>query len=114
ASLKRSLAVTRAHSPWVVLKFGGTSVSSLANWKNIASVVRKRSASGAPVLVVHSAVTKMTDALEKLLETALQQKHEEQLAVIEKRHRDLCAELSIGVGPELQKYFTELKQIASG
>ena len=97
--------MTRAHSPWIVLKFGGTSVSTLPNWKNIASIVKKRGAAGAPVLVVHSAVTKITDHLEKLIEAALQQKHEEVLAVIEKRHRDLCEELSIPVSPELQKYF---------
>ncbi len=106
--------MTRAHSPWVVLKFGGTSVSTLPNWKNIASIVKKRSAAGAPVLVVHSAVTKVTDMLEKLLEAALQQKHEEAVAVIEKRHRDLAAELGIGVSPELEKYFSELRQIAAG
>src|SRR5689334_2186119 len=112
--INEGLTVTRAHSPWIVLKFGGTSVSTLLNWQNIASIVKKRGASGAPVLVVHSAVTKITDALEKLIETALQQKHEEQLALIEKRHRDLCNELSIGVSPQLEKYFTELRQIAAG
>jgi diaminopimelate decarboxylase/aspartate kinase len=106
--------VARAHSPWVVLKFGGTSVSSLANWKNIAAVVKKRSATGAPVLVVHSAVSGITDKLEKLLEAALQQKADEAMAVIEKRHRDLAAELGVAVGPELEKHFSELKQIAAG
>ena len=28
-------------SAWIVLKFGGTSVSSLANWRNIAKVIEK-------------------------------------------------------------------------
>jgi diaminopimelate decarboxylase/aspartate kinase len=106
--------VTRAHSSWVVLKFGGTSVSSLANWKNIASVVKKRSTTGSPVLVVHSAVTGITDKLEKLLEAALQRKHEAALAVIEKRHRDLAAELGVPVGPALEQHFAELQRIAAG
>ncbi|HEY5102879.1 MAG TPA: hypothetical protein VII70_08860, partial [Steroidobacteraceae bacterium] len=53
---------------WIVLKFGGTSVSSLANWTNIAEVVRQRRASGARVLLVHSALTGMTDRLEQLLD----------------------------------------------
>jgi aspartokinase len=30
----------RDQSSWVVLKFGGTSVSNLANWRNIAAVAR--------------------------------------------------------------------------
>jgi len=106
--------VTRAHSSWVVLKFGGSSVSTLATWKNIAAVVKKRSATGAQVLVVHSAVTGITDKLEKLLDAALQQKHEEALAVIEKRHRDLAAELGIAVSAELEKHFSDLRQIAAG
>jgi len=106
--------VTRAHSSWVVLKFGGTSVSSLGNWRNIASVVKARRATGAQVLVVHSAVTGITDKLEKLLDSALQHKHEDAMAAIESRHRELAAELGIEVGPELERHFADLKQIAAG
>ena len=58
----------RPVTSWIVLKFGGTSVSSLANWRNIAEVLRQRRATGARVLVVHSALTGMTDRLEKLLD----------------------------------------------
>ena len=35
-----------SHSKWVVLKFGGTSVSSVANWKNVAGVLKERLAEG--------------------------------------------------------------------
>ena len=48
---------------WVVLKFGGTSVSNLANWRNIAAIVNDRRASGLRVIVVHSAVSGITDRL---------------------------------------------------
>jgi diaminopimelate decarboxylase/aspartate kinase len=106
--------VARALSPWVVLKFGGTSVSSLTNWQNIASVVKARVAAGERVLVVHSAVSGITDKLEKLLEAAFQQKHEEAMAAIEDRHRKLAADLGIPVPPEVEKHFTELRQIAAG
>ncbi|HEV7714388.1 MAG TPA: hypothetical protein VGO53_02265, partial [Steroidobacteraceae bacterium] len=106
--------MARALSSWVVLKFGGTSVSSLANWKNIADVVKARVADGAAVLVVHSAVTGITDKLEKLLDAALQQKHEEAFAVIETRHRQLAADLGVAVSPALERHFSELKQIAAG
>jgi diaminopimelate decarboxylase/aspartate kinase len=50
-------------SPWIVLKFGGTSISTLTNWRNIATVVRQRLDDGARVMVVHSAVTGITDRL---------------------------------------------------
>ncbi len=47
--------------PWVVLKFGGTSVSSVANWKNIALTVRERLAEGVRPVIVHSALSGITD-----------------------------------------------------
>jgi bifunctional diaminopimelate decarboxylase / aspartate kinase len=106
--------VSRAAPAWVVLKFGGTSVSSLANWRNIATVARARRASGVRVLVVHSAITGITDRLEKLLAAALEKKHDEALAGIESRHRQLAAELGVDVGMELEKQFAELRQIAIG
>jgi bifunctional diaminopimelate decarboxylase / aspartate kinase len=104
----------RASSRWVVVKFGGTSVSTLANWRNIALVVRRRLESGNRVLVVHSAITRITDQLEKLLVSALAGKPEEALKAIEDRHVQLTTELGVGVSPQLQGYFDELRQMASG
>jgi diaminopimelate decarboxylase/aspartate kinase len=104
----------RGGSPWIVLKFGGTSVSGLDNWRNIAAVVRARLADGARVLVVHSAVSGVTDRLEKLLAAALGAAHEPVLASIEERHRALAEELGVGVSAELEDYFAVLRQMASG
>ncbi len=104
----------RSASRWVVVKFGGTSVSSLANWRNIALVVKRRLESGARVLVVHSAITKITDMLEKLLLAAEAGNPEEALKAIEDRHVQLTTELGVGVSPQLQGYFDELRQMANG
>ncbi len=104
----------RGGSAWIVLKFGGTSVSGLENWRNIAAVVRARLADGARVLVVHSAVSGVTDRLEKLLAAALGAAHEPVLASIEERHRALAEELGIGASAELEDYFAVLRQMASG
>ncbi len=104
----------RSDARWIVLKFGGTSVSTLANWRNIAAVARKRQAEGAQVLIVHSAVSKITDQLEKLLAAALLGEHEEVLDAIEARHLQLCEELGVGRSAQLDGYFTELRQIAQG
>jgi diaminopimelate decarboxylase/aspartate kinase len=106
--------VARANSSWMVLKFGGTSVSSLANWRNIAKVVHARRAAGTQVLVVHSAISGITDRLEKLLESALQRDYESTLKAIEDRHRQLAAELNVPVGEALERHFLELRQIAAG
>jgi len=99
---------------WIVLKFGGTSVSSLANWRNIAQITRSRLATGARVLIVHSAVTGITDKLEKLIESALRGSQEEVFAAIQERHRRLAAELQIPVSAALERQFQELGRSAPG
>jgi bifunctional diaminopimelate decarboxylase / aspartate kinase len=106
--------VTRTASDWIVLKFGGTSVSSLANWRNIARVAAARRAEGARVLIVHSAVTGITDRLEKLLAAARGEAQEEELRIIDERHRRLAAELDIRLGPDYERRLAELRQIAAG
>jgi bifunctional diaminopimelate decarboxylase / aspartate kinase len=101
-------------SHWVVLKFGGSSVSSAANWSNIANIVKARLAEGLQPVVVHSAVAKITDSLEQLLAKALSSGWESALEAIVTRHRDLALELGITPGPELEEQFNRLRQIASG
>ena len=102
-------------APWIVLKFGGTSVSTRANWLNIARVVANRRAEGARVLLVHSAITGITDRLEQLLDAALAGTHAEVLAAIEARHHALARELQLGTDTgELDRHLDELRQIAAG
>src|ERR1700719_2555381 len=103
----------RPVTSWIVLKFGGTSVSSLANWRNIAHILRQRRATGARVLVVHSALTGMTDRLEMLLDPRYAHATHPMLAAIEERHRELAAELAIPVSAELVREFAELRRMAA-
>ena len=103
----------RSASSWIVLKFGGTSVSSLENWRNVARVVRQRRAAGARVLVVHSALSGVTDALEELLDPAHAHEREARLQSIEERHRDLARTLAIGVSADLVREFAELRQLTA-
>jgi len=102
-----------ATSDVVVLKFGGTSVSNLPNWRNIADIVRRRQTAGTRVLVVHSAVSGITDRLEKLLLAAHAGVYDAQLEAIEDRHRALAAELGVGIGPGLQACFDVLRSQAA-
>ncbi len=103
-----------APSAWVVLKFGGTSVSSLANWTNIARVAADRCSGGARVLIVHSALAGITDRLERLLEAAITQAGENELRNIEERHRRLAAELGVELPAEVERQLAELREIAAG
>jgi diaminopimelate decarboxylase/aspartate kinase len=99
--------------PWVVLKFGGTSVSSAPNWHNIAGVLRQRMCEGLQPVVVHSAVSGVTDRLESLLSAALAGKHSEALHRIETVHRDLAAQLAVVPNEDFERYLAELGRLAA-
>ncbi|HTC15558.1 MAG TPA: aspartate kinase, partial [Steroidobacteraceae bacterium] len=99
---------------WIVLKFGGTSVSSLPTWNNIAQVARARLEGGARVMIVHSAIAGITDRLERLLDAAIGQSQDEELRAIEERHRHLAQELGVPLGEEVERQLAELREITSG
>jgi diaminopimelate decarboxylase/aspartate kinase len=100
--------------PWVVLKFGGTSVSALPNWHNIARIVRSRLAEGLRPVVVHSALSGITDLLEALLAKALSNEHAPVLEQIELRHRELASQMGLTPDEALERQLAELKQLAAG
>jgi diaminopimelate decarboxylase/aspartate kinase len=100
-----------AATEWIVLKFGGTSVSTLANWRNIASVVRARRAAGTRVLIVHSALSGVTDSLEKLITAALIGTHAPLLAALEERHRSLADELEVGSSAYFEQRLARLRSL---
>ena len=98
---------------WVVLKFGGTSVSSAGNWHNIAEVLRARRAASLRPVVVHSALSGITDRLESLLSAAMAGTHEGLLEQIETRHRDLANSLGIVPSALFEGFIAELRQSAA-
>ncbi|HSW32324.1 MAG TPA: aspartate kinase, partial [Steroidobacteraceae bacterium] len=105
---------TTSDSSWVVLKFGGTSVSSVSNWKHVAAVVRARLDEGLRPIVVHSALSGITDRLEQLLSKALTGDWEPVMEQIERRHADLSRDLGIPVCADLERHCIELRKMASG
>jgi diaminopimelate decarboxylase/aspartate kinase len=98
--------------PWVVLKFGGTSVSSAANWHNIAAVVRARLAASLRPVIVHSALSGITDGLESLLAAAVAGTHAGALEQVEARHRELARALDIVPSPQFELFMRDLKDLA--
>lgn len=97
---------------WVVLKFGGTSVSSAANWHNIAGVLRERMAAGLRPAVVHSALSGVTDRLEALIAAAVAGTHTAALAHLDRRHRELAAQLSIVLDARYEELIEDLRRMA--
>ncbi len=100
--------------PWIVLKFGGTSVSSKERWQTIASVLQKRIVEGLRPVVVCSAFSGVTNQLEQLIDAAVAGKHEPILAALEQRHLELGAKLGVDAAPLMSEDLAELHRLASG
>ncbi len=96
---------------WVVLKFGGTSVSSAANWLNIAGVLRDRMAANFRPVVVHSALSGVTDRLESLLSAAIGGGHGAVLDEIDRKHRELADQLGIVPDARFDGFIDELRRM---
>jgi diaminopimelate decarboxylase/aspartate kinase len=103
-----------AESPWVVMKFGGTSVSSADNWQVIAGLIRNRLAEGLQPVVVHSALKGVSNALENVLVAAAAGTSTDELAAIRQQHYDLAEALGIDGPALLDATLHELEQLVAG
>ena len=103
-----------ASSPWVVMKFGGTSVSSVESWETIAQLVQARLDAGLKPVIVHSALSGVSNALEETLTTALGGDPAEQLERIRLQHYDLAQALGLDGAVLLEDRLHELEQLVAG
>ena len=98
---------------WVVLKFGGTSVSSRENWERIAEQLQQRIATGLRPIVVCSAFSQVSNTLESLLKAAVHGQHHAILETLEATHRAHASDL--GVDPKcIEPYLESLRRISEG
>ena len=119
-SLHAALGVSEAidtpypTSPWVVLKFGGRSVSSASNWAVIARLMRERLAEGVRPVVVHSALVGVSNGLIALLDAAVGGANvDDELAAIRAQHDALAADLKLDPAI-LDERFRALAQTIAG
>lgn len=103
-----------ADSKYVVMKFGGTSVSSADNWSTIADLVRNRLKSGLRPLIVHSALKGASNALEQMLEQAVESDFAETLLRLKHQHHELAKLLGLDGVDILDDTFAELEQLLAG
>ena len=82
-------------APWVVMKFGGTSVSTAPNWANIARLVRSRLDEGLRPLVVHSALAGVSNQLEAIALRPHALDVNATVVAIETAHRALARDLAL-------------------
>ncbi len=98
----------------IVLKFGGSSVSNLENWKNISNVLKKRKLEGKKSLVVCSAIRGVSDKLEKLIENILRVDFKVGLEELKSIHYKLAKSLGIEGQKILKEEFDYLERILFG
>jgi diaminopimelate decarboxylase/aspartate kinase len=104
----------RDELPWVVMKFGGTSVSSAAKWSTIAEVASWRVDEGVKPLIVCSALSGVSDQLENLLQAATWGKHEPVIQGIRDQHESLANELAVPFTDLLEDHLGGLDRLANG
>lgn len=103
-----------ASSRWVVMKFGGSSVSTAENWATIAGLIRRRIENGLQPLIVHSALRGVSNALIDHIDKAVSGAPDDGLSGIRKQHMELAAQLGVDGGELLQESLHELEQLFAG
>ena len=101
---------------WVVLKFGGTSVSRRSRWDTIGQIASKRVADdGMRVLVVVSALSGVTNELQAIADgTACSgADRDSRVAALVERHRGFCAELGLDPDAILGERLAALQALAA-
>lgn len=96
---------------WVVLKFGGTSVSRRNRWDTIGRLAGKRmSEEGVRVLVVVSALSGVTNELQAI---ANGDGIDARIAALVERHRAFCGELDLDPDTVLGERLAALQSLAT-
>ncbi|MDJ0909588.1 MAG: bifunctional aspartate kinase/diaminopimelate decarboxylase [Woeseiaceae bacterium] len=103
-----------SESPWVVMKFGGTSVSSAENWKTIAGLIRNRLDHGLKPVIVHSALKGVSNELHELLDRAVSGDPSDGLKRIRDQHYALAEDLGLDGAALLEESLHELEQLFAG
>ncbi len=97
---------------FIVLKFGGTSVSTKPRWANIAALARARREEGARVVIVVSALSGVTDALKAICDRAAKGDAVADAAdALVERHRAFVSELGLSEAPELAVTLERLRAL---
>ncbi|KRA14686.1 diaminopimelate decarboxylase [Lysobacter sp. Root604] len=108
------MAVAEA-SRWVVLKFGGTSVSRRNRWDTIGRLASKRMhEDGVRVVVVVSALSGVTNELQAIASApeGAQDEIAARVHALVERHRAFCAELDLNADAVLGERLAALQALA--
>ncbi len=103
---------TPSSDRWIVLKFGGTSVSSRHRWDTIGRLAGQRAQQeGARVLVVVSALSGVTNALQAIADDVADA--DARIAAMVARHREFAGELGLDADAVLGARLAAVQALAS-
>jgi len=98
--------------PWIVVKFGGTSVSTRPRWENIRRIAAAHRARGRRVVIVVSALSGITDQLKAIAESRGDDARAHQvLDGLVARHEAMRRELELDECPVLDERLATLAQL---
>ena len=98
--------------PFVVMKFGGTSVKDRASWETIAATAQRRLDDGERPVIVCSALAGVSNELETLIREPGD--HEAVIERIHRAHERLTQDLGVSSGDHLGKELQALRRLALG
>jgi len=98
------------HAGWVVLKFGGTSISSAGNWQTIASQIRAGEKNGKRIMVVHSALADVSNQLELIADADPGFDRGPVLQQVWQQHRRLAEAFDLDANTVLASAFEALQR----
>jgi hypothetical protein len=84
-----------ARSPWVVMKFGGSSVTTASNWQTIDRLLQKRLRDGLRPVLVQSALQGVSNALTRMAHEAAKAMPAKELEGLWKKHAKLADSLGL-------------------
>jgi len=99
---------------WVIMKFGGTSVASMERWSTIHRESSARLATGERPVVVCSAISGVSDALEYLIAQCISGSTDDALNDLQERHAALAAALMVDLETEIGDELREIATMAHG
>ncbi|MCF6264833.1 MAG: bifunctional aspartate kinase/diaminopimelate decarboxylase [Xanthomonadales bacterium] len=101
------------NSSHIVLKFGGTSVAGVEQWKTISDLCQSYSRQGLQAFLVCSALNGISNLLETLIVDAVLGKHQDILSIIQEKHFLLIATMGLR-NQLLSELFQDLIKVIEG
>jgi len=81
--------------PWLIMKFGGSSVANPEHWPTIVKILQTKISLGYKPFLVLSALKEVSNQLESLLNLSIQNKYQEAIEKLALQHRNFAKALNV-------------------